>query len=462
MPKLVNRAKVSTATTGTGTITLGAAADGFQTFAAAGVADGDTVRYVIEDGTAWEIGTGVYTATGTTLSRTPSESSNAGAAINLSGDAVIYVSALAADFPTVVSQAEAESGTATTERLWTAQRVAQAIAALGGGGGGGGSIDSGTSAERPASPLAPMLFYNTSLNGLELYYPNIDTWEVISTFTSQVDPTSDSGQALYTAPGTHTWICPANVYQVDVVCVGGGGSGAFRGRGGGSGSGGGGGGLGYANSISVTPGQSYTVVVGPGGAPIGTPYYGGVGNNGGNSYFISTGTVLGGGGKGGSRATLYVGGVGGSYFPLGGNGGNGGNGDVYRSAGGGGAGGYSGSGGAGGTATEGGVAGAAGTGGGGGGGGEGDYQYRGGGGGGVGLLGEGTSGTGGAGSATSHGTPGAGGSGGANGANSAGGAYGGGGAGGNYNTAGGSGTDGAVRIIWGPERAFPSTNTGDV
>ena len=38
--------------------------------------------------------------------------------------------------PDVVPQAEAEAGTATTERIWTAERVAQAIAALGGGGGG--------------------------------------------------------------------------------------------------------------------------------------------------------------------------------------------------------------------------------------------------------------------------------------------------------------------------------------
>ena len=38
--------------------------------------------------------------------------------------------------PDLVSQAEAEAGTATTERTWTAQRVAQAIDALGGGGGG--------------------------------------------------------------------------------------------------------------------------------------------------------------------------------------------------------------------------------------------------------------------------------------------------------------------------------------
>lgn len=36
----------------------------------------------------------------------------------------------------IVSQAEAEAGTATTARRWTAQRVAQAIAALAGDGGG--------------------------------------------------------------------------------------------------------------------------------------------------------------------------------------------------------------------------------------------------------------------------------------------------------------------------------------
>lgn len=98
MVKLVNRAKVSTATTGTGTITLGSAESGYQSFADAGVADGETVRYVIEDGTAWEIGTGTYTASGTTLTRSVDESSNSDAAINLSGSAVVYVSATDADF----------------------------------------------------------------------------------------------------------------------------------------------------------------------------------------------------------------------------------------------------------------------------------------------------------------------------------------------------------------------------
>lgn len=95
---LVNRAKVTTATTGTGTITLGSAVAGYQTFAEAGITDGQVVRYVIEDGTSWEIGTGTYTSSGTTLSRTVSESSNSDSAISLSGSAEVYISATAAHF----------------------------------------------------------------------------------------------------------------------------------------------------------------------------------------------------------------------------------------------------------------------------------------------------------------------------------------------------------------------------
>jgi hypothetical protein len=117
MVKLVNRAKMTTATTGTGTITLGSAVDGFQTFTAAGVANGDTVRYCIEDGTSsFELGSGVYTASGTTLTRVVSESSNSNNAISLSGDAIVFITAIAADiqpttFTTTVFTATANQTT---------------------------------------------------------------------------------------------------------------------------------------------------------------------------------------------------------------------------------------------------------------------------------------------------------------------------------------------------------------
>jgi hypothetical protein len=98
MVKLVNRAKVSTPTTGTGTLTLGPAVDGFQSFADAGVSHGDTLRYVIEDGNAWEIGAGLFNADPQTLTRNPSQSSSGGSAISLGGSAVVYVTATAEDF----------------------------------------------------------------------------------------------------------------------------------------------------------------------------------------------------------------------------------------------------------------------------------------------------------------------------------------------------------------------------
>ena len=97
MAKLFNRAKMTTSTTGSGTVTLGSASVGYQSFADAGVSDGDVVQYVIEEGGNFEIGTGTYSATGTSLTRSPTESSSSGAAISLSGAASVSITAVADD-----------------------------------------------------------------------------------------------------------------------------------------------------------------------------------------------------------------------------------------------------------------------------------------------------------------------------------------------------------------------------
>ena len=239
------------------------------------------------------------------------------------------------------------------------------------------------------------------------------------------------GQVEYTTAGTHTWVVPAGVTSVSAVAIGPGGDciGLI---------GAGGGALTYVNDYNVTPGSSYTIVVGSGGS---------------GASSTAFGMIAGGAPSNDSGLPGFASG----YYTVGSTGGAGSDGDY---GGGGGAGGYAGQegedengigiGGKGAIRAEhGGREGVGG--GGGGGGGYSEFTGYAGKGGGTCLRGQGASGAGGlpgfdGGQGSAHaGSP----------ATTS--FYGGGGA--IYN-AGGSG--GAVRIIWpGNLRQFPSTRTAD-
>ena len=91
-----NRVKMTSATTGTGTLTLGSASSGYQSFATAYGADA-TVDILITEGTAWEVARDcAYTNSGTTVSRGTLEASSTGSAVSFGGTQVVSVIATAA------------------------------------------------------------------------------------------------------------------------------------------------------------------------------------------------------------------------------------------------------------------------------------------------------------------------------------------------------------------------------
>jgi len=276
-----------------------------------------------------------------------------------------------------------------------------------------------------------------------------------SVFMNQRSFGPPPGQQEYTTGGTYTFIVPAGVESISSVVVSSGGVGKT------TQAGGPGGNLRYIPSLAVTPGESLTVVVGPSSTTAGAFTQNSTIARGGTILLSSVSSTSGsiGGGNGGNGGAAYS--TTGSF------------GTVKNGGGGGGAGGYGGNGGAGG------ITGGNGAGGGAGGGATSTRPAQnfatfsgstyGAGGGGVGILGEGTSGLGGAASAGSPANGGKGGSGGTDGTGSGpGGAYGGGAPGGFNRTSNPTVTfykacgSGAVRIIWGADRAYPSTNTGNV
>lgn len=97
----------------------------------------------------------------------------------------------------VPSQAEAEAGTATTERVWTAQRVGQAVAALAGGGGAWTKINT-VEASNDAT---------VTVTGLNSAY---DTFAIA---ISDMVPTTDGTSTPYMRVGDSSGIKTGSQYQ---------------------------------------------------------------------------------------------------------------------------------------------------------------------------------------------------------------------------------------------------------
>ena len=100
MNVLADLCRVTTPTTGTGTLVLGAPVAGYLSFAAAGVPDGAVVSYGIADTGQSETGAGTYNAGAGTLTRSVYKSTAAGnnTPIALSGAAQVFITALTTDF----------------------------------------------------------------------------------------------------------------------------------------------------------------------------------------------------------------------------------------------------------------------------------------------------------------------------------------------------------------------------
>jgi hypothetical protein len=87
---LADRVQETSATTGTGTLTLAGAVLGYQTFAA-GIGSGNTCYYTITNAAgSWEVGIGTV-GTGTLTRTTVLSSSNSGSLVSFTGTLNVFV-----------------------------------------------------------------------------------------------------------------------------------------------------------------------------------------------------------------------------------------------------------------------------------------------------------------------------------------------------------------------------------
>jgi len=170
MPKFFDRVKMNLTTTGTGTVTFGSVVSGFQSLSDASVVDSDVVKYTIESGTNYEVGTGTIGLTGSTytMARSPSSSSESdNSAINLTAGAVCFLTMLAedvvqttsdlSDVSSVVPNADQVLSYNSSTNLWTPSTPS------------GGIASASSYATLPSSPNEKDMVWVTSEKQLYIY-----------------------------------------------------------------------------------------------------------------------------------------------------------------------------------------------------------------------------------------------------------------------------------------------------
>jgi len=164
----------------------------------------------------------------------------------------------------------------------------------------------GTNAERPASPEAGMMRFNTDIGQVEMYNAAIGQWQGVNEFFAQIAATGgtvtdiiDGGDIyrVHTFTSSGTFEVTAGGGEVEYLVVAGGGSGGVT-EGWSTGGGGAGG---VIESNAALQAASYAINVGSGGNP----------GNGQNSSFDVIATAIGGGQGGGTDEAGNSGGSGG-------------------------------------------------------------------------------------------------------------------------------------------------------
>ena len=170
MPKFFDRVKMNLTTTGTGTVTFGSVVSGFQSLSDASVVDADVVKYTIESGTNYEVGTGTIGLTGSTytMARSPSSSSESdNSAISLNAGAVCFLTMLAedvvqttsdlSDVSSIVPNADQVLSYNSSTNLWTPSTPS------------GGIASASSYATLPTSPNEKDMVWVTSEKQLYIY-----------------------------------------------------------------------------------------------------------------------------------------------------------------------------------------------------------------------------------------------------------------------------------------------------